>query len=397
MRNFNKKITIIYILFIIYLLIGKVFIQNNLPQIYDNFYQPFFLIFLSFLSYKISKDTKKNNKYKKDLLETITIIMMIYIILYFTSGLLFTYVRSPYNHSLIGIIKNIWIYIVVILFEEYIRYTLIKNSGNKKRYFIFIGLLFLILEVNFSSFITSFKDNETIFKYISSIIIPCICHSFLSNYLVQKGDYKTSITYLLPLKLMVILLPIYPNLDWFFSSLYEIILAIIIYVFAYDFYEKKILRIRKRKNQKSNIVTYFPYLIFFIVFGLFIAGVFSYKPVAIVSNSMYPKIKRGDIVISKKIEKTDLKNIRLYDIIEYRLDNSVIVHRVIAIDFDQKGNLVFITKGDNNKDKDPKKVTEDQVLGLVKIKVPKVGYPTVWLNDFFKNSNKPDVEMGNGD
>lgn len=37
MRNFNKKITIIYILFIIYLLIGKVFIQNNLPQIYDNF------------------------------------------------------------------------------------------------------------------------------------------------------------------------------------------------------------------------------------------------------------------------------------------------------------------------------------------------------------------------
>ena len=64
MRNFNKKITIIYILFIIYLLIGKVFIQNNLPQIYDNFYQPFFLIFLSFLSYKISKDTKKNNKYK---------------------------------------------------------------------------------------------------------------------------------------------------------------------------------------------------------------------------------------------------------------------------------------------------------------------------------------------
>ncbi len=157
MRNFNKKITIIYILFIIYLLIGKVFIQNNLPQIYDNFYQPFFLIFLSFLSYKISKDTKKNNKYKKDLLETIIIIMMIYIILYFTSGLLFTYVRSPYNHSLIGIIKNIWIYIVVILFEEYIRYTLIKNSGNKKRYFIFIGLLFLILEVNFSSFITSFE------------------------------------------------------------------------------------------------------------------------------------------------------------------------------------------------------------------------------------------------
>ena len=62
MRNFNKKITIIYILFIIYLLIGKVFIQNNLPQIYDNFYQPFFLIFLSFLSYKISKDTKKATK-----------------------------------------------------------------------------------------------------------------------------------------------------------------------------------------------------------------------------------------------------------------------------------------------------------------------------------------------
>lgn len=395
MRNFNKKIFIIYILFIICLLVGKLFIEIKFPKFYDIFYQPFFLILLTFLSYRITKSNKEQKKYKKDLLETIIIIMMSYIIIYFMSGLLFTYVRSPYNHSVIGIIKNIWIYIIVIIFQEYIRYILIKYSGKKKRYFIIIGLLFLILEINFSSLIVNFKDGETIFKYLSSIILPCVCHSFLANYLVQKGNFKTSIAYLLPLKLMVILLPIYPNLDWFLSSLYEIILAIITYLFTYDFYEKKILRIHKKKNRKSNTLSYIPYLCFFVIFALFLTGVFSYKPVAIVSNSMYPKIKRGDVVISEQIKKSDLKNIQLYDIIEYKLDNSIIVHRVVAIDFDKKGNYVYITKGDNNKNKDPKKVTEDQILGLVKFKVPMVGYPTVWLSEFFKNNSKPDVEMGN--
>ena len=130
---------------------------------------------------------------------------------------------------------------------------------------------------------------------------------------------------------------------------------------------------------------FFPWDLFF----------FKYKPIAILSNSMYPNIKRGDAVISEKITKNDLKSIKLNDIIEYRLGGASVIHRVVAIDLDKDGNLVFVTKGDNNTNVDADKVTEEQVVGVVNMKVPYVGYPTVWISEILTEKEKPNVELGN--
>ena len=241
----------------------------------------------------------------------------------------------------------------------------------------------------------NFETNEEIFKDVVSLIISIICHNVVANYLVLRGNYKISIVYLISLELLNILLPIYPNLDWFFSTLYEIILAIIIYALTSDFYENKVLRIRKKRKSRGYVVSYIPYLILIVFVILFMSGFFKYKPIAIISNSMYPNIKRGDAVVSEKINKKDLKSIKLNDIIEYRLGGASVVHRIVGIDLDKDGNLVFVTKGDNNNDVDAEKVTEEQVLGIVHMKVPFVGYPTVWLAEFFNEKEKPNVELGN--
>ncbi|HBC85160.1 MAG TPA: signal peptidase I, partial [Clostridiales bacterium] len=113
---------------------------------------------------------------------------------------------------------------------------------------------------------------------------------------------------------------------------------------------------------------------------VFIAGLFPYKPVAVMSNSMVPDFYRGYIVISKKIKKDDIKEIKVGDILEYQLESNVIIHRVIEIE-EKDGTRLFTTKGDNNDFPDMKKVEEKQVLGIVKFKIPYAGYPSVWFSE----------------
>lgn len=394
MKKFNKKVFILYIYLICFLIIGKIFIEPNYWDLYINIYQPFNLIILTFLAYNLNKDGKDYFKKKKSLLEIIIIIMMIYGIIYFLSGLFFTFVRSPYNHSLLGIIKNSWSYLVVIFFTEYVRYTLIKYSGSKPVYFILIALLLFILELNFSTLENNFQTNEAIFKYFVSIMIPAICHNLVANFLVLRGNYKVSIVYLLVLKMLTIFLPVFPKLDWFFATLYELLLGFIIYVFTSDFYEKNIVRLRSKRSSNTNSWSYIPWLICLIILVLFVAGFFKYKPVAIVSNSMYPVIKRGDAVISKKLSINELDEIKLNDVIEYKLGGSSIVHRVVSIDIDENGELVFVTKGDNNKEVDSDKVTKAQVVGIVDLKIPVIGFPSVWLTEFLNDGTTPGVELG---
>lgn len=395
MRNFNKIIIIIYVLMAIYILFGKFYLEANFNDFFLIVYQPFFFLLLVMICFYLNYNSKDRNKHKTDIIETIIIVMMMYAIIYFGSGLFLTYVKSPYSHSIIGILKNCWIYIVIIFLEEYVRYTCIKYSGRKKIYFAVIAMLFFLFEININSLFTNFQDGETIFKYLSSIVLPCLCHSFLCTYLVQISGYKASLVYRVPLMVMKLLLPIYPNLDWFFTSFFEIVLVLVIYISIQSFIEKKILKVVKKNARNSNSIKDFIWIGVLIVIICFMAGIFKYQPVAIMSNSMYKLIKRGDMVVTEKLSKAQLKKIKLYDIIEYRIDTSVVVHRVVAIDIDKNKNLVFTTKGDNNNGIDKKKVTEDQIVGIVKFKVPKLGYPSVWMSEFFKNNrNTPDVEMG---
>ena len=118
-----------------------------------------------------------------------------------------------------------------------------------------------------------------------------------------------------------------------------------------------------------------------LCFGL---GVFPIKPLVIASNSMYPKIHRGDIVLIKNIKPEDLKE---GDVIRYRLENYYVVHRIKEIDKDNNGKYVFVTKGDNNNDVDLLPVKESQFEGIIVGRIKYVGYPTLLINELLNNKS----------
>ena len=96
---------------------------------------------------------------------------------------------------------------------------------------------------------------------------------------------------------------------------------------------------------------------------------------------MYPTFSRGYVLIVKDINDEDKEDIKENEIIAYELNNRIIIHRIIYKYINSSGEVIYITKGDNNINADLKEVKENQIAGLVKYKIPYVGYPAVWMSE----------------
>ena len=393
MRKFNKKIIPIYCLLIIYIVFSTFYGYRSYANIMINIINPLFyittFIILLFLS---NSDNKQRVKAKTNKYQLLFIIVITYLIIYVFAGLFLGYVKSIYSHSLLGIIKNIWNYIIPIVFIELIRNIVIGNSGNNKLIFILISLLFTLIDIDLFNII-NITNKKEIFKLTFSTIIPTVVENFTLTYITMTSGYIANLIYLLPQELTNIILPIFPDLDWYFSSLFGILLPTICFI-VIKYLDDRIEAIKpKSRLKKEKPIRLIIFISPLILFALFVAGIFKYKPTAIVSNSMYPIYQRGDVVIIEKVNTKNIKNLKKYDIIEYKLDNIIVAHRIIYIEKHNDGTVLYITKGDNNNIVDKEKVTQKQVNGIVKFKVPKVGYPSVWLNDFF---NKKEVSIETG-
>lgn len=395
MKRFNLKTIILYILLIIYLIFSVSYGYKHLPNIMSQIINPLFYIILTILCFLISDaDKSQRIKAKTNKYQTIFIVTITYLIIYILLGLILGYVKSFYSHSIIGIIKNIWMYIVPIIFIEIIRNILIRNSGDKKIILIFIVILFTLIDIDLYTTLSSIYTKTDIFKLIFTTIIPTFISNIVLTYISKTSGYITNLIYRLPQNLTMIILPILPDLDWYFRGLLGTLLPIFAFILIKNLDTKIESTESRSRIRKTKITRTIPYIIPLIIFALFVAGFFKYKPTAIVSNSMHPTYDRGDVVIIEKINAKNAEKLGKHDIIEYKLDNIIVAHRIIYVEKHNDGTKLYITKGDNNNVADTKKVKPDQIVGIVKFKIPKIGYPTVWLNDFFNGKQEVEVETG---
>ena len=393
MKKFNKKTIVIYSLILVYILFSNIFGYKYYSTIMTSVINPLFYIITFIISILLSNaDHNQRIKAKVNKYQTMFILIISYLIIYVLLGLFLGYVKSIYSHAFLGILKNIWDYIIPIIFIELIRNILVRNSCNSKIVFLIIVLLFTLIDIDLFNII-SLTNKAEIFKSTFSIILPAVIKNLSLTYISKTSGYTTNLIYLLPQKLTNIILPIFPDLDWYFISLLGILLPVFAFIIIKhldDKIESSKSKSRLKKEKPIRIIILITPL---IIFCLFVAGIFKYKPTAIVSNSMHPIFDRGDVVIVEKLDRKKRKNLKKYDIIEYKLNNIIVAHRIIHIEKHNDGSILYITKGDNNNTADNEKVSSNQIIGIVKFRIPKVGYPSVWLNDFF---NKEDVEIETG-
>lgn len=393
MKKFNKKTIVIYSLILVYILFSNIFGYKYYSTIMTSVINPLFYIITFIISILLSNaDHNQRIKAKVNKYQTMFILIISYLIIYVLLGLFLGYVKSIYSHSFLGILKNIWDYIIPIIFIELIRNILVRNSCNSKIVFLIIVLLFTLIDIDLFNII-SLTNKAEIFKSTFSIILPAVIKNLSLTYISKTSGYTTNLIYLLPQKLTNIILPIFPDLDWYFISLLGILLPVFAFIIIKHLDDKIESSKSKSRIKKEKPIRIIILITPLIIFCLFVAGIFKYKPTAIVSNSMHPIFDRGDVVIVEKLDRKKRKNLKKYDIIEYKLNNIIVAHRIIHIEKHNDGSILYITKGDNNNTADNEKVSSNQINGIVKFRVPKVGYPSVWLNDFF---NKEDVEIETG-
>jgi signal peptidase len=100
----------------------------------------------------------------------------------------------------------------------------------------------------------------------------------------------------------------------------------------------------------------------------------------VVSGSMAPHIDPGDAIL---VDARPATAVRVGDVITYvpagasRSSDSRVTHRVVAV-HDRPEGRFFETKGDANEDSDPALVAGDQVVGVVTLRLPLLGYLVVF-------------------
>lgn len=142
--------------------------------------------------------------------------------------------------------------------------------------------------------------------------------------------------------------------------------------------DKKTAKSKKSTLEKvrSTILTLM--LIVVIVMAILLAGVriFGFTPYAILSGSMTPTYKVGDLVY---VKETAPEDIEVGEAITFVLDEdlTVVTHRVVDADRDEG---YFITQGDANQAVDGSPVLYKNVLGTVRFSLPKLGYISFFMS-----------------
>jgi len=127
---------------------------------------------------------------------------------------------------------------------------------------------------------------------------------------------------------------------------------------------------KRREVARSLIEVIVIFAVVFVAanYGLrFLLGV-EYPLAVPTSNSMYPTLKKGDLLIVTKADPYELKE---GDIIVFQASwaSKPVVHRIVKIEW-VGGSPIFYTKGDANPHIDIGYRTEDDIIGKVKYRVP---------------------------
>ena len=379
-------------------IIGLPFVISDLiPSDISNLVKPLAWIFFGIVTYFVLPKQRKKFDFKKsDVRQFALIGSLIFIILFFSSGIVIGYSNSPFNRTLIGFLRNFWFLGIVVIFQEIVRATFINQASKKdlKFVFIYLTLFFVLVDLNIQVDILRIDNADALLNFIITDFITILITSAFVSYLSFRDGAISALLYRLPITIAFMLSPVFPVNVFIVLFLVEAVVPFFMFFKIEKLYEKNNAFLQvERQGLKGvyfilNRIVFFSILVILVGFSI---GAFNVSPIVIATNSMYPTIERGDIVIKDRLDVEDAK---IGDVIIYDLNGASIIHRIIQINKTSEG-MFFVTKGDNNTSPDALYVQESQIHGKIITTIPKAGYPTLWLRQLL-NSPQADVnvEMG---
>ena len=365
-KNISVSILLSILLYIVFLLTC---ILPFFSKFYLKVLNPIFWTVLFIYTYIKYKDVKIKDKYNNYYAKVSFYISLISVIVFFLMGFIFGFRTLSFSHSFIDICKNIYLFGIVIIFEEYIRYYLINGSLKGTSIPILSTLLFILLDL----ILYYFLYNYTILKHILFSIIPIIVRNILCLSLANKKSlYSCYLIRLFPI-LILLLIPVIPKMNALLITLFELFYYIVIYIYLKRVTKKLRsieikIKVNKYKKVKMLLLTIVTIVVFFII------GLFKYVPISVYKDDMNSKLSFGDLVIYEKID--DISNLKKDNIIVFLRDSKLVIHYIDDIKL-VDGNKIITTRSDYFFDKED--VEEKDIIGVYKYKIAYLGYPSAYI------------------
>ena len=331
------------------------------------------------------KRRKINSINKKQATILMVVFSGIYLIVFYTLGLHFGFVKSKVLLSLWSVGRFIIPLLVIIISSEAIRRVFLsqKVKWNIKGKKINISLIFtyiamVLIDLLIYTEVYDLSNLDDFLTAIGFVLFASLSCNLLYNYITNRFGSKGVIIYRLITTLFVYIIPVTPDVYIFFRSFLRMIYPYIIYMVFEKLYSKSDFAISYVDKKKSIIGN----TVLFIVITLLIMLIscqFRFGILVIGSKSMTGTLNVGDAVV---FEKYDGQYIPLGQIIIFDYNGLQTIHRVIDIK-NVNGEYRFYTKGDANSRMDNGYRKINEIDGLVRLKVKYIGYPTLWIRELF--------------
>ena len=308
--------------------------------------------------------------------------IIVYLFVMFIAGVFMGFSYNPFNTTFLGLIRNFWTFVPIILIKEYVRSRIMQTAPEKSKYIILtlVTIVFAFVSLDTIRSVVTFSLGFQL-DFILTTLFPLLVLNLFLSYSALNGAVGSNIAFQLIYVGLPIFLPVLPNVQKIFEAIMLYTSVFIMYI-IYDKFSFE----RNKKEEKNIVQTKYhwkwmiaPALILTFCL-LFAFGALPYVPVAVASDSMRGEFSKGDVVLVKKKDLVK-KEIIEGQIIQFKTDkNRDVVHRITQIITTPQGEKLYITKGDNNNVTDSTPVRENQIVGLVEYKIPYIGWPSILLS-----------------
>lgn len=381
----KRKIKSYYTVFLVETVIMFLVILNSFNSILSNVYVlPFILFVCDVIFFFVLGFEKTNKRLNKIVDFDIFMFSMVFLILYYLFGIIIEYAKSNNYLTLYGLTVFIIPTILKIIFKEHLRNSLLTKSGDNKFLIIYSVILFIMIDILPALSILNMSNMHDVFIFTALVLLPSITVNAVATYINIKVGYMPVIIYSLIFSLYQYVVPIVPNTSEYLKAIIDFILPILILFKVRKIVNKYYDEDEEidRNYKKSSIILLIIPIILTIIIIYFVSGYFRYYALAIASGSMHPVFDRGSVVVTEQVnDKYDNYNkLKEGEIIAFKAEKNIVVHRLIRI-VNIGDEVYYYTKGDANEEEDNYLIKKENIIGIVRFKIPYIGYPTVLFSE----------------
>lgn len=346
-------------------------------SIFENNLEVLFLLVSFIALYSVFKIDLKNDYKYKQILKIVMTCLLFYFVFIYVAGLFTGFAKTIYTFNFNNFIYNIIPTIIYIILMECIRTIYINKSNNNKIIIILSCIIFILYDSFSKYYLYDFKVSDELYEYIGLIVLTSIARNIFLTILCSKSNVINCVIYRIITEIYIFLVPIVPNFGPYINSVLEIALPLIIGLILIRPPIRILASPKKSKYSRTLSVVITAILLLIVLLN---SGFIKYQMFVIGSNSMNTYIYRGDVIIARRTNNKEIKNIKKGEILVFRYNNKIISHRVYKI-IKRNNKLYFKTKGDNNDQVDDNIVKEKDIIGTVSFRIKYIGLPSIWLRE----------------